>query len=325
MKQMNSKAILILNTGSPQTKEKKDVEWFIATMLSDPLVLSAPDWYRTILAKKIIAPLRASRAASHYDLIWDEANQASPLIYNTQCLAQELNAQSGLPVEIAMRYGMPEMLEILQRIQADKPRLLDLHVLPMFPQHAQSSYQTAVEELIKTHKKKYYSFKLKILKPFFKSSPYIKSLATSLKPYTDKAYDKLVFSFHSLPLDHVQTGKDKGFDFDYEYQIEETIRLLSEELDLDTDKNCLVYSSAIGRKWLKPSLDKTIKSLPRNGAKQIIVICPGFPADNLETLYDIDLRARKIFMNNGGQEFHFVPGLNSEPYWAKALLEMIGE
>lgn len=318
------RGILILNTGSPRTRNKKDVQWFIGAMLSDPLVVSTvPNWFRPILAKGIIAPLRASNSASHYAQIWDYEHDASPLIYNSQQLALKIEKETGMPVEVAMRYGYPEIPQALEKLEQKCPTLHEVVVVPMFPQYAESSYQTAVNAVGEHFYKRAYKFRLKILEPYFNNPAYISSLATSLRPYVERDYDRLIFSFHSLPLDHVERGWKKGKEFDYVYQIKETIRLITKELELDPKKNRIVYSSAIGKKWLRPFLDDTMETLPKEEQKNIIVITPGFPADNLETIYDIHISAREIFMKNGGVEFHAVTGLNSEDFWVEAVIRMV--
>lgn len=317
------RGILIINTGSPKTKNREDVKFFIGAMLSDPLVMTVPDWLRTTLATKIIAPLRASNSASHYSLIWDDKQTESPLLYNTQQLAEKIEEATNMPVEIAMRYGLPSIPEALKRLKAKCATLHEVVVVPLFPQYAQSSYKTVVEAVGTHFYKKPHSFRLKIIEPYYSDPNYIHALAESLRPHIEKGYDRLVFSFHSLPLTHVEIGWKKGKDFDYVYQIKETVRLVSKELDIDPKKNRIVYSSAIGRKWLKPDLNETMKQLPVDGVKRVIAITPGFPADNLETLYDIGIVARDNFMKSGGEEFTFVPCLNSEQYWVEGLIKII--
>lgn len=317
------RGILIINTGSPKTKNREDVKFFIGAMLSDPLVMTVPDWIRTTLATKIIAPLRASSSASHYSLIWDDTQTESPLLYNTNQLAKKIEEATNMPVEVAMRYGLPSIPEALKRLQDKCTTLHEVVVLPLFPQYAQSSYKTVVEAIGNHFYKRPHSFRLKIIEPYYNDPGYIHALAESLKPHIEKGYDRLVFSFHSLPLAHVEIGWQKGKDFDYVYQIKETVRLVSKELDIDPKKNRIVYSSAIGRKWLKPDLNETMKQLPINGYKRVIAITPGFPSDNLETLYDIGIVARQNFMKAGGEEFTFVPCLNFEQYWVEGLIKII--
>lgn len=317
------KGILIINTGSPKTKNREDVKQFIGEMLSDPQVMTIPDWIRNILANWVIAPLRASRSAARYSLIWDKAQKESPLLHNTQTLAKKLEELTGMPIEVAMRYCEPSILEGFKRLKLKCATLHEVVVIPLFPQYARSSYQTAVDAVGEHFYKKPHSFRLKIVEPYYNNLNYIRALAQSIKPHIKNDYDCLVFSFHSLPLSHVEAGFKKGKEFDYVYQIKETIRLVTKELDLNPQKNRLLYSSALSSNWLEPDIDKAMKEYPKNGKKNIIVVTPGFPADNLETLYDIDIVARENFLKAGGEKFTYVPCLNAQDYWVEGMARII--
>lgn len=317
------KGILLVNTGSPKTKAKKDVKKFIGAMLSDPQVMTVPALVRNILAKGIIAPLRASSSAAHYSLIWADEQTESPLLANTCKLAHKIAKLTNLPVEVAMRYGSPTIEEAFNQLLKKCPSLSEITVLPLFPQYAQSSYQTVADAIQQKYSQGNYPFNIHVLQPYYNHPSYIHALAESIKPHIEDGYDRLIFSFHSLPHNHVAAGKEKGNNFDYTHHIQETIKLITDELRLDPAKNLLTYSSAMGKKWLSPDINQVLKKLPAEGLKRVITIMPGFPADNLETLYDIDLIARETFMKNGGQKFTFVPCLNDNDLWAEAITQMI--
>jgi ferrochelatase len=300
------------------------VKQFIGEMLSDPLVMTVPDRIRTILARKIIAPLRCGRTAARYSQIWNRKRNLPPLIDHTQELALKIARETGLHVETAMRYGSSYAIpQALQRLALHAPALHEVVVAPMFPHYAESSYQTVVDAVGRYFYRQPYPFKLKILEPFYSDPDYIHALAVSIKPFIEKPYDRLVFGFHSLPLKNQQRTREKGKQFDYVYQIKETIRLVSRELGIDPKKNRVVYSSAMGAKWLAPALNSAMRDMPREGVRKIAVACPGFPADNLETLFDVAVRARKIFLENGGEEFNYIPCLNSGGSWAEAIIKMV--
>ncbi|NDW08927.1 ferrochelatase [Dysgonomonas sp. 520] len=318
------RGILIVNTGSPRSNHRHDVKEFIGKMLSDPLLLSSvPDWFRSILAKRIIAPVRAFASSAHYSLIWDKENNVPPLLYHTQKLAEKIEQETEMPVEIAMRYCDPSITLAFELLMKKCPTLHEVVVVPMFPQYAQSSYQTVVDEVGRCFFQRDYPFRLKIVEPFYNQYGYIKPLAERIRPFVAEDYERLVFSFHSLPLEHVESGWKKGKDFDYVYQIKETVRLVTKELNIDPNKNRIVYSSSIGKNWLKPDLLETMKELAEEGIKRIVVLTAGFPADNLESLYDIDIEARKVFMEHGGEKFSFVPGLNSEDCWVQGVIKIV--
>lgn len=317
------KGILLVNTGSPKNKNRKDVREFIEAMLSDPLLMTVPDWLRPILVKGIIGPLRQFKSARHYSLIWDNEHQSSPLIYHMQNLQLKLEKMTGQPVEIAMRYLQPDIPSAFEKLLIKNPRLHEVIVIPLFPQYAESSYQTVVDAVGKNYFAKHYPFRLRFIEPYFDNTDYIKSIAKSMSPFLANEYDMVLFDFHSLPLSHVEKGWKKGKEFDYVFQAKEIVRLVSKELNLDVNKVRTVFSSAIGKKWLKPDLDETVAQLARDGYKRLLTITPGFATDNLETLFDITINARKIFLKHGGMDLVFVPCLNSEDYWVEAIQNII--
>lgn len=317
------KGILLINTGSPNTCSVKGIRSFITSMLSDPNVVSVPDWFRPILVKGIIVPLRQFSSTSHYRLIWDHKHNISPLIYQAQQLASKLELKTQLPVEIAMRYEKPSLEEGFSKLLDRGVDFDEIIVLPLFPHYAKSSYGTVADAVRVFFEKKNYPFKLRIIDPYFNQEPYIKALAETIKPFLSQNFDRLIFSFHSLPLDHVEEGWSKGLEFDYVYQIKETIRLLQKEIDFDTQKIRLTYHSAMGSKWLEPDLDERIKSMAHEGIKRIAVMCPGFAADNLETLYDINYKARNLFLKKGGESFTYIPCLNSQDVWVDGVINII--
>ncbi|GAB6008011.1 ferrochelatase [Dysgonomonas reticulitermitis] len=317
------KGVLLVNTGSPETCARKDVKFFIRAMLSDPYVMTVPDWFRPILVNGIIVPFRQFASTKHYEMIWNKEIKDSPLLYQAKQLAEKLEVATEVPVAVAMRYGQPDVTAGLDSLMAKNNRLHEVIVLPLFPQYAESSYKTVVDFVGRQFFKRPYPFRLKFVEPYFKHPDYISALAQSIKPYTDQPFDKLIFSFHSLPLSHVEEGWKKGKEFDYVYQTKETIRLVINELGIDTKKTRLTYHSAMGKDWLKPDLDETVKELAEEGLNKILVVAPGFAADNLETLYDIKIKTQETFLQHGGTEFSYIPCLNSNDYWIDAVMKII--
>ncbi len=317
------KGVLLVNTGSPKTCGRKDVKFFIRSMLSDPYVMTVPDWFRPILVNGIIIPLRQFSSTAHYRLIWNHKYKDSPLLYHAKDLARKLETLTEMPVEVAMRYGQPDTTLALERLIAKNNRLHEVIVLPLFPQYAESSYKTVIDEVGKQFFKRPYPFRLKFIEPYFNHPAYISSLAKSIEPHIKDGFDKIVFSFHSLPISHVEKGWRKGKEFDYVYQTKETVLLLTKELNIDYRKTRLTYHSAMGSNWLNPDLDEIVKELAEEGHKKILVVAPGFAADNLETLYDINLKTKELFIKHGGTELTYIPCLNSEDYWVESVVKII--
>ncbi|MDD2247711.1 MAG: ferrochelatase [Proteiniphilum sp.] len=317
------RGILLLNVGTPATAEKPDVKKFIGDMLSDPHLTGYPEWLSFFLARKIIAPLSAAKSAEKYKKIWRaEEPQISPLLYYMQKLAEDLEAKKGITVEIAMRYGEPDISSAFKELERRCPLLHEVVVFPMYPQFAQSTTQTIKEELGRIFYKRPHSFRVKFVEPYYNHPSFINALAENAKPYLGEI-DRLVFCYHSLPVSQVEAGWKKGKEFDYVYQLKETNRLLCEKMKIDPHHTLIFYSSQKGKNWLKPFLNTDIGDLPKLEWKKVAIAAPGFIVDNMETLYDIDFEARTIFMEAGGEKFTFIPSLNNSEIWIEAIWKII--
>lgn len=318
------KGIILLNVGTPSECSKPAVEKFIGDMLADPLVIDKFQPASKFLARKVIAPLSASKSLRKYSLIWrNKKPLISPLLHYMQELGNKLEKQKNVPVEIAMRYGTPSIESALDALQEKHPKLTKVIIFPLLPHYAQSSTQTSKDEVYRIYSKNDYPFKIQITKPYYNHPAFIDALATHTKPYLANEFDRLVFSYHSLPVHQVEKAWRKGKAFDYVYQVKETNQLLTKQVGISQNKSLLFYSSQRGKGWLKPFLDKNIEDLPKLGWKKVVILAPGFPIDNLETLYDIDLEARELFLKAGGEEFTFVPSLNAKDYWVDAIWKII--
>lgn len=317
------RGILLVNVGTPASTAPNDVKEFIAAMLSDPLLTGKPEWWSKFLAKNIIAPSSGSRVCEKYELIWhNEGTPVSPLIYHMQKLAQKLQEQKGIPVEIAMRYGKPDVTSAFRRLEEKCPLLHEVVVFPLYPHYAQSTTLTSKEMIGSIFYKYPRSFRLKFADPYYDHPAFINALASLAKPYLEDV-DKLVFTYHSLPLAQVEAGWKKGKEYDYVYQLKETNRLLCEKLNINIDDTSLFFSSQRGKNWQGPFLDTDFSNLAKKGYKKVAVMAPGFPIDNMETLYDIDIEARKLFKEAGGEKLNFIPGLNSTDPWVEAVWKIV--
>lgn len=318
------RGIILLNVGTPAACDKQSVERFISDMLSDPLVVDKFQPAFKILARYVIAPLSASKSLGKYSLIWRKGEPAiSPILYYMQKLAIKIEQQKDVPVEIAMRYGSPSIESAFEALSKKCNTLTDVVIFPLMPHYAQSSTQTANDEVCRVYNSKSYPFKIKFIEPYYNHPAFINALATQTRPYLTNDFDRLVFSYHSLPVYQVENAWRKGKEYDYVYQLKETNQLLNQELGINPNKTLLFYSSQRGKNWLSPFLDKDITDLPKLGWKKIVALTPGFPVDNLETLFDVDIEARNLFMKAGGEEFIYVPALNAEDHWVDAIWKII--
>lgn len=317
------RGILLINVGTPASDSKNDVKRFIGDMLSDPLVTGKPEWRSRLLARNIIAPLSAASSREKYRLVWrKEEPITSPLQYYTRRLAQALEEAKGIPVEVAMRYGKPDFATAVKEMEKRYPLLHEVIVFPLYPQYAQSTTQTAIEDIARSFYSRPHSFRLKFVDPYYNHPAYIQALVDRAAPYL-KDIDRLVFSYHSLPVPQVEAAWKKGKEYDYVFQVKETNRLFCEKVGFDLHHTLLFYSSQRGNGWLKPYLDTNIGDLPGLGWKKVAVMAPGFPIDNMETLYDMDIEARKLFMEAGGEKFTFIPSLNDDEAWVEAIWKIV--
>lgn len=317
------RGILLINIGTPAHKDKAEVKRFIGDMLSDPLVMGRPQWLSKLVSTNIIAPLSASRSQEKYSQIWRrEEPKTAPLLYYMQRLSEELETKKGLPVEIAMRYGTPDIPGAFKRLEQKCPLLHEVIVFSLYPHFAQSTTQTTVDEIGRIFFRHPHSFRLKFVESYYNHPAFINALAACAHPYLDDI-DRLIFSYHSLPVSQVEAAWKKGKEYDYVYQLKETNRLFCEKTGFDPHRTLLFYASQRGNNWLKPFLNRDVADLPKLGWKKVAVIAPGFPVDNLETLYDIDIEARNLFMEAGGEKFTFIPSLNDSEAWVEAIWKII--
>lgn len=318
------KGLILVNIGTPASCCKTDVEDFIGEMFSDAHVLGQSEKVSKFLAHKVIAPLSKNKSLKKYTQIWrKEEPTISPLLYYMRCLAEKIESQKNIPVEICMRYGKPDFETALQQLEKKCHRLHEVIIFPLYPQYARTTTQTTIDAIGKEFYKVNHPYRLKIIRPYYNHPAYIEAVSKHALPYLDQKFDKWVFCYHSLPLKQVEEGWKRGNEFDYVYQLKETNRLIANELRISPKDIILLYASHQNSNWLKPFLSTDIKDLPKLGWKKITAIAPGFVTDNIDTLYNIDIEARNLFLDAGGEEFTFIPSLNDSEYWVDAIYKII--
>jgi len=329
----SKKGILLMNLGSPDSTEVKDLRKYLGQFLMDGRVIDQPWLLRALLVKGIIVPFRAPKSAEAYKTIWTD--KGSPLIEITKQLKTALEQVIEEPVEIAMRYGNPGTEEGFDALLKRNPSIDEVVALPLYPHYAMSSYETAVEYAKEIHKKKKYSFKLSFVKPFYDDAEYLNALAENIRPYLSEPYDQVLFSYHGIPERHIRKSDVTGCHclkvenccevpstahaFCYRHQVFTTTKKVTEILNLPKDKYCISFQSRLGKGWLTPFTDIRLQELPAEGIKKLLILCPAFVSDCLETLEEINIRGREEFMNAGGESYTMIPCLNVSPLWVKAV------
>ncbi len=327
------RGVILMNLGSPDSTAVKDVKKYLNQFLMDERVIDYPYLLRALLVKGIIVPFRASKSAHAYSTIWTK--EGSPLVVFTKQLQAALQAETDYPVEIAMRYGTPSPDAAFEALLKKEPGIEEVIVLPLYPHYAMSSYETAVEYAKEAHAKKNYSFKLTFIKPFYNEPDYINALSQSIKLHVEKEYDHLLFSFHGIPERHIKKSDITGchclqntnccetdspaHNFCYRHQVFTTTKLVTQTLNIPVDKYSIAFQSRLGKGWLTPFTDIRLEQLPAEGIKKLLIVCPAFVSDCLETLEEIAERGKDIFIKAGGESFEMIPCLNTNTLWVQTI------
>lgn len=331
---MAKKAILLTNLGSPDSYETRDVKNYLGEFLMDGNVIDIPYLLRLLLVKGIIVPFRAPKSAKKYKTIWTE--NGSPLVHITNELAKLVASHTGLPTYVCMRYANPTPDATLKKIQQENPDLQELVMLPLYPHYAMSSFGTAVDHVKQAYQLGKYGFALNVVKPFYDHSDYIASLSSSIEPFLQREYDHILFSYHGVPERHILKSDitkshclqsesccstpSPAHEFCYRHQVIETTKKVVQKLNIPPNKYSFSFQSRLGRdKWLKPFTAGLLQEFPEKGVKKLLIACPAFVSDCLETLEEIQMEGKEIFMRAGGISFEMIPCLNDRPDWVQTI------
>lgn len=328
-----SRGIVLMNLGSPASTAVADVRRYLNEFLMDRHVLDFPYWKRLLLVRGIITPFRAPKSAHAYASIWTD--QGSPLVVNTYKSAQALEALTGVPVAVAMRYGGPKPAEAYAELARRVPGLQEVVLVPLYPHHTKSSWITAVELAQEQHDPQRHG-RLRVVQPFYNDEAYIGALCERIAPYLAQPHDRIVFSYHGIPERHV-TERDPAGTHDlehpdrcctdaevkrwcYRHHCLTTTQAIAARLGIARDRYEVTFQSRLGReRWLQPPTDMRLQQLPNEGAKHLLIISPAFVSDCLETLEELDMRGREDYLKAGGDSYTYIPCLNDHPAWIKAL------
>jgi len=319
--------ILLVNLGTPDAPTPAAVRRYLSEFLSDRRVVEIPPLLWKLILHGIILRTRPAKSAKKYASIWTP--EGSPLLvwttrqaqYLRGSLGERLKAQ-GLPadlvqVEVGMRYGNPSIASALTKLKAAHCNRILL--LPMYPQYAASTTATASDAVFKVLMQDRAMPALRTIASWHDDPAYIKALATRVNGFWQQhgRPDKLIMSFHGVPKFTLTKGDP------YHCLCHKTARLLAQELGLNDSQWQLTFQSRFGRaEWLQPYTDATLQALPAQGVKRVHVVCPGFPADCLETLEEIAMEGKETFLHAGGQSYDYIPALNDHPALIKALTEL---
>lgn len=333
------KGVLLVNLGSPDSTNPKDVKKYLNEFLMDPRVIDVPFWFRAFLVRGIILNTRPKQSAAAYQRIWWD--EGSPLIVISERLQKKIQEKTTIPVALAMRYGSMTLKNGLQEL-VDQG-VDEILTIPLYPQFAMATTETIdvrVEEL----KNEFFPhLKITSLPAFYNKNEYVEVLAKSISEKLENLdYEHLLFSYHGVPERHIHKSditkshckidgtcciKDSpAHQFCYRHQCLKTTAMVAEKLNLQPGTYSTSFQSRLGfDPWLKPPTDRTIERMGLNGIKNMAIVTPAFVSDCLETLEEIAMEGQEIFHEAGGKEFTVIPCLNDRDDWAEVVTGWIDQ
>ena len=333
------KGVLLVNLGSPDSPDKKDVKKYLAQFLMDERVIDEPLWLRTLLVKGIILNTRPKKSAKAYKKIWWD--EGSPLIVLSERLLKKVDKMTSVPISLAMRYGNPSIEKGINEL-SDKG-VTDILLIPLYPQHAMASTETILVLAEEIRSKSYPHIEFTNLPAFYNHPDYIRVLSNSIQDYLKgKDWDHLLFSYHGIPERHIRKSDitsshckingecckvaSPAHEFCYRHQCYETTKQVVKYLELNEGTYSSSFQSRLaGQPWLRPYTDKVVENFAKTGTEKMAIVTPAFVSDCLETLEDIGMEAKEDFIEKGGKEFHVIPCLNDDVEWVKVLSRWIDE
>jgi ferrochelatase len=325
--------ILLLNIGTPESTKVRDVRKYLRQFLSDPRVINLPSPLRFLLLNCIILPTRSSNSAEAYRSVWTE--QGSPLMVYSMQLKEEIARRlpDGYVVSFGMRYQEPSIATALEELSACE----QITVLPLFPQYSSAATGSAVAEVMRILQHKINIPTLHIINNFYSNEYFIAAFANNIKNFLQHDnFDHVLFSYHGLPEAQVAQSCDSVCalaescpainaknKFCYRAQCFATSRALASACQLESDKYSVSFQSRLGKlPWIKPYTDEIITQLYANGVRKLLVVCPAFVTDCLETLEEVAFRLQDSWLELGGEMLKVVPCLNADPAWVDAIFKI---
>ncbi len=317
--------VIITNLGTPDAPAPKALRRYLKEFLSDPRVVEVPRLIWWFILNLVILPLRSRASAKVYKTVWTE--DGSPLLDITlrqvKALQKKVDQKCGenkIVVDCAMRYGNPSIKSVLQSFTDQNIR--NIIVLPLYPQYCAATNGSTFDAIAKELINYRWVPDLKFISGYHLEPSYINAMAISISNYVSKngMPDLLLFSYHGIPRKYLDRG-DPYYCF-----CVQTTRLIQQKLKLEDEKIKTTFQSRFGREpWLQPYTDEVLKSLPEKNIKKVAVVCPGFSADCLETLEEIQVENMEYFMEAGGESYDYIPCLNDDNDHIDMMFDLIEE
>ncbi len=311
--------ILLVNLGSPSSAQTADVRQFLREFLGDSRVVNLPRILWWLILNLFILPFRPRKSAHAYKRIWTE--NGSPLLVFTQQLTAKLKARYGndkMLIDCAMRYGKPLLREKLRDFK--KLGVDEIVVVPLYPQYSSTTTASVFDVVAEEFVSWRHMPSLRFISDYYQSPAYIEAIAASIRQHWQNHGQAglLLMSFHGLPAKLTDLGDP------YYHHCQATARLIVDKLGLHDNQWQLVFQSRFGKaEWLQPYCVEVLQNLPKQGIKQVDVICPGFAVDCLETLEEIAITNKDIFIGAGGKSYRYIPALNDSDAHAELIFDLI--
>jgi ferrochelatase len=317
--------VLVTNLGTPDAPTKEALKPYLKQFLSDLRVVEPPParWLWKLILNGIILNTRPAKSAEAYQTVWNSEGPGAPLLNISKRqldgISKKVSQQFAQPVvfELGMRYGNPSIASALRSLQ--KQGAEKILVLPLYPQYAGATTASTLDAVFDELKTWRWVPEIRTINSYHRDPGYIKALANSIREYQDEhgKPQRLIMSYHGIPKRYWDNGDP------YPCHCFVTSRLVAEELGLKEDEYSVTFQSRFGKEpWVEPYTDETMKALPKQGVKDIQVICPGFSADCLETIEEIGEENREYFMEAGGEKFGYIPCLNDREDHTQALADL---
>jgi len=312
--------VLLINLGTPDSTSWFDIRKYLKEFLSDRRVIEVNPIIWQIILNLFILTFRPSKTAKAYKEIWMKDENMSPLLYYTKKQTEKTSEYfkgENLIIDFAMRYGNPSIKSKIAKLQSEGCE--KLVILPLYPQYAAATTATVCDEVYRTLMNMRWQPSLQII-PHYESHPlYIEALVNSINKKIseiDWKPDLILASYHGIPKKYFDKGDP------YHCYCHKTTRLMTEKFNTIEIKT--TFQSRFGpQEWLQPYTDKTLESLPKNGKKNVLAICPGFSSDCVETLEEILIQGKESFMDSGGKNFDMIPCLNDSDDHIKLIKNLV--
>jgi protoporphyrin/coproporphyrin ferrochelatase len=314
--------VVLANLGTPDAPDSPALRRYLRQFLLDPRVIELPRPLWWLVLHLFVLPFRPRKSAALYRKVWSA--QGSPLLAITRRqgdgVAALLREEVATPLHlrIAMRYGNPSVRSALRELAGLGCR--QIAVLPLYPQYAAVTTGSTFDAVAAEFTSWRWVPELRMIHPYHDEPAYVEALAASIREAwaAGEPAEKLLFSFHGIPKRYFEAGDP------YYCHCQKTARLVAERLRLPSDRYVVCFQSLFGRgEWLRPYTEDTMRALAAAGVKSLDVICPGFSADCLETLEEIDGLNREIFQHAGGERYRYIPALNDRPDHLRLLADLV--